>query len=283
MPGLPAGTLFLVATPIGNLEDITLRAVRVLREVDLVAAEDTRHTSRLLHHLGIRAETTSLHEHNEEARASALVARLQAGARIALVSDAGTPGISDPGFRLVRAAIEAGCRVEAIPGPSSILAALITSGLPTDAFTFLGFPPARGSARSEWFARLRAERRTSVFFEAPHRVRQTLGEVIETCGDRQAAIGRELTKLHEEVRRGLLSTLLAELPARPIGEFTLVLAGAPDAPSDVPEATDTQIFAEFCRMTEDGRSRREAITALARRFGLRSREVYAAVERARHS
>ncbi len=155
MPGFPAGTLYLVATPIGNLEDITLRAIRILREADLVAAEDTRHTSKLLNHFGISVPTTSLHEHNEAARAEALVERLRAGARIALVSDAGTPGISDPGYRLVGAAIEAGCRVEAIPGPSALLAALVTSGLPTDSFVFAGFPPSRGSARSAWFDRLR--------------------------------------------------------------------------------------------------------------------------------
>lgn len=282
MPGLPAGTLYLVATPIGNLEDITLRALRVLREVDLVAAEDTRHTAKLLNHYGIAVPTTSLHEHNEAPKAAALVGRLQAGERIALVSDAGTPGISDPGYRLVCAAVDAGIRVEAIPGPSALLAALTSSGLPTDAFAFMGFPPARGSARVAWFERLRDERRTVVFFEAPHRVRRTLEDALEVAGDRQAAIGRELTKLHEELLRGRLSELLGRLP-RPLGEFTIVVAGATDVSKEAERPSDEELYADFCRMTEIGRGRREAITDLARRHKLRSRDVYAALERARHS
>lgn len=283
MPGSSAGTLSLVSTPIGNLEDFTLRAIRVLREADLVAAEDTRHTAKLLHHFGIAVATISVHEHNEAERTTGLIERLQAGARIALVSDAGTPGISDPGFRLVCAAIAAGCRVEAIPGPSALLAALVTSGLPTDAFVFMGFPPARGSARTAWFDRIRAERRTVICFEAPHRVRRTLEQLLATAGDRQASIGRELTKFHEETLRGPLSALLAGLPARPLGEFTVVVAGSADDVDQHEKVKPSQLLTEFCRMTEGGQTRREAITELARRHHLRSREVYAAIEEARHS
>ena len=222
-----AGILFVVATPIGNLEDISLRAVRVLREADLIAAEDTRHTAKLLHHYDIRRPTASLHEHNEQEKVPALVDRLRGGARIALVTDAGTPAVSDPGYRLVRAAIDAGIRVEAIPGPSAVLAALVSSGLPTDSFVFAGFPPPKSAARRAWFEALRDEPRTLVFFEAPHRIRETLAAAIETLGDREAALGRELTKLHEEVLRGSLSAVLDRL-GEPRGEFTVVVAGGTD-------------------------------------------------------
>jgi 16S rRNA (cytidine1402-2'-O)-methyltransferase len=278
-----AGTLFLVATPIGNLEDISLRALRVLREADLVAAEDTRRTSTLLHHYDIRRPTTSFHEHNEEARVPALVDRLRGGASIALVSDAGTPSVSDPGYRLVRAAIDAGIRVEAVPGPSAALAALVSSGLPTDAFVFAGFPPARAAARKTWLESIRGESRTTVLFEAPHRIRGTLADILAILGDRQIALGRELTKLHEEVLRGSVSAVLTRL-GNPRGEYTIVLAGqaGAGAQSSV-EVEDGQLFAEFCRLTETGRSRREAIGDLAREHGLRSRSVFAAIDRARRS
>lgn len=276
-----AGILFLVATPIGNLEDISSRAIRVLREADLVAAEDTRHTSKLLHHYDIRRPTTSLHEHNERQKAGALVARLLAGSRIALVTDAGTPGVSDPGYRFVRAAIDAGIRVEAIPGPSAVLAALVSSGLPTDGFLFAGFPPPKSAARRAWFADLAGERRTLVFFEAPHRIRETLADALASLGDRQASIGRELTKLHEEVLRGSLSAL-ADRVGEPRGEFTVVVAGRSDSPGTSPaEVSDNQLFIEFGRLTESGAGRREAISELAGRHGLRSRDVFAAIDRAR--
>jgi len=278
-----AGILFLVATPIGNLEDISLRAVRVLREADLVAAEDTRHTSKLLHHYDIRRPTTSLHEHNEQEKVPALVAQLRAGSRIALVTDAGTPAVSDPGFRLVRAAIDAGIRVEAIPGPSAVLAALILSGLPTDSFLFAGFPPPKSAARRAWFADLAGERRTLVFFEAPHRIRETLADALAALGDRQASIGRELTKLHEEVIRGPLSSL-PDRVGEPRGEFTVVVAGKDDADGvSKEEVSDNQLLMEFGHLTESGAGRREAISELASRHGLRSRDVFAAIDRARRS
>jgi 16S rRNA (cytidine1402-2'-O)-methyltransferase len=225
------GTLYVVSTPIGNLEDVTLRALRVLKQADLIAAEDTRHTARLLHRYEIGTATTSFHEHNERQKLPALVARLKGGSSIALVSDAGTPGIRDPGYRLVRAAIDEQIPVEVIPGPSAVLTALVASGLPMDTFTFLGFPPAKAKARAEWLARMAGEPRTVVFFEAPHRIRETLGELACVAGDREVALARELTKVHEEVLRGTAASLLARLP-EPRGEITVLVA----PPS--PEAAD---------------------------------------------
>jgi 16S rRNA (cytidine1402-2'-O)-methyltransferase len=274
---MPA-TLFLVATPIGNLEDLSFRALRVLKEVSLIAAEDTRHTARLLSHYDIRTPTTSFHEHNEHQKVPTLVARLAAGDDVALVSDAGTPAVSDPGYRLVKAAVEAGFRVEAIPGPSAILAALVASGLPTDAFTFLGFPPARDKARRNWLAALRDEPRTLVFFEAPHRIRATLAAAGELLGDRHVVVARELTKLHEEYLRGPISAVLAAL-AEPRGEMTVILAPAPAAEGTAAAPNDVDILAEFERMAEIHAGRREAIGAVAATFNLRPREVYAAIER----
>jgi 16S rRNA (cytidine1402-2'-O)-methyltransferase len=284
MPESTTGTLFLVATPIGNLEDLTFRALRVLREADLIAAEDTRHSAKLLHHYGIRTPTTSLHEHNESARAASLVARLTEGARIALVSDAGTPGVSDPGFKLVRAAIAAGVRVEAIPGASAVLAALTSSGLPTDAFVFVGFPPPRRGARETWFEALRAESRTIVFFEAPHRIVACLTCAEAVLGDRHVAVARELTKMHEELVRGPISEVVGRIGA-PRGEYTVVMSGAEHvfATEKGPQPTDSQLLADFDQESAGGSGRREAIAALARRSGMRARDVYAAVERARRS
>ncbi|HOQ61729.1 MAG TPA: 16S rRNA (cytidine(1402)-2'-O)-methyltransferase [Vicinamibacterales bacterium] len=276
-----SGTLFVVATPIGNLEDISLRALRVLREADLVAAEDTRRSGALLQHYAIGCPTTSLHEHNESRKVPALVNRLRNGARIALVTDAGTPSVSDPGFRLVKAAAEAGIRVEAVPGPSAVLAALVASGLPTDAFVFAGFPPSRGAARGAWFDTLKGERRTVVFFEAPHRVRRTLEDLLRLVGNRRVAIGRELTKLHEEVVRGRLSAVLERL-SPPRGEYTIVVGGEEEETPDRDEqVSDNQLFEEFSCLTENNRTRREAIRELAEIHGMRARDVFAALDRVR--
>jgi 16S rRNA (cytidine1402-2'-O)-methyltransferase len=284
MPDSRTGTLFLVATPIGNLEDITFRALRVLRECDLVAAEDTRHTAKLLTHYGVRTPTTSVHEHNEPARIAGLVAKLTAGVRIALVSDAGTPGVSDPGFKLVRAAIAAGVRVEAVPGPSAVLAALSASGLPTDSFVFVGFPPARKAARETWYRTLQNERRTLVFFEAPHRIRESMEAAMLVLGDRDVAVCRELTKLHEELVRGPISAVLGRL-GEERGEFTVVMSGEapPQADSDPQQVSDESVFTAFSAAVEAGLGRREALKSVSDALGLRSRDVYAAVERARRS
>ena len=278
------GTLFVVATPIGNLEDISARALRVLREATVIAAEDTRRTAQLLTRFGISTPTTSLHEHNENRKAAALIERLQRGDTIALVSDAGTPTVSDPGLQLIRRAIEAGIRVEPIPGPSAPLAALAASGLPTETFTFLGFPPPRSSARTKWFETLRSAARTVVFFEAPHRIRRTLEDLLACVGNCGIAMGRELTKAHEEMVRGPISEVLARLP-EPRGEYTVVVdVGHLPEPARSERPTDEQLNSILGELTDSGRfTRREAVKALARRFGLSSRDVYSAIERGRNS
>ena len=277
-------TLFLVATPIGNLDDITLRALRVLREVSLIAAEDTRRTAKLLSHFDIHTPTTSFYQQVEREKAPRLLARLGGGESVALVSDAGTPGISDPGYRLARAAIDAGFRVEAIPGASSVLTALVTSGLPTATFSFVGFPPPRAQARDRWLAEIGTRQDTLVFFEAPHRVRDTLEAVLRVLGDRPIAVGRELTKIHEECLRGTVSDVLTRLAA-PRGEFTVVLGGAPEVgPVVEPLPPSTQLFELFRQMTDISHmSRREAINQLAERYGQGSRVMYRMIEEAKSS
>jgi len=222
----PPGTLFLVATPIGNLEDITRRALRVLGEVSLVAAEDTRHTRRLLEHYGLSVPVTSLFEHNERARIPGLLRRLHGGESVALVTDAGSPGVSDPGFPLVRAAVAEGLRVESVPGPSAVIAALQVSGLPTDAFTFVGFLPVKGGARRRRLEELSERRETLVAFESPHRIGACLEDLAEVWGERPMALARELTKVHEQVLRGTAREVRAALrPDQERGEMVLVLGG----------------------------------------------------------
>jgi len=221
------GTLHLVATPIGNLEDVTLRALRVLREAELVLAEDTRHTRVLLDRHGIAAEPVSLHGHNEQKRSELALAVLARGADVALVSDAGTPLVSDPGERLVRAALAAGHTVCAVPGPSAVLAALVASGLASGGFSFVGFPPRRAGERGALFASLRDRAETLVLFESPRRLAATLRELSDALGARRACVARELTKLHEELARGTLEELAARFAAGARGEVTLVVEGAP--------------------------------------------------------
>ncbi|MBI1796050.1 MAG: 16S rRNA (cytidine(1402)-2'-O)-methyltransferase [Candidatus Eisenbacteria bacterium] len=221
-----SGTLYLVATPIGNLEDITQRALRVLREAHVVAAEDTRHTRRMLERFAITTPVVSLFEHNERARIPALLRRLDAGESVAVVTDAGSPGISDPGYPLVRAAIAAGVAVESIPGPSAVIAALQISGLPTDAFLFVGFLPPKGAARLRRLNELAERRETIVAFESPHRIDACLADLENAWGDRPIALARELTKVHEEVLRGTAAEVRAALAAdRRRGEIVLVLGG----------------------------------------------------------
>ncbi|MDI3281107.1 MAG: 16S rRNA (cytidine(1402)-2'-O)-methyltransferase, partial [Bacillota bacterium] len=220
------GALYLVGTPIGNLEDITLRALKVLREVDLVAAEDTRRSRQLLSHFGIRTRLVSYHEHNKKTRGPQLLAELRAGRRVALVTDAGMPGISDPGFELVRDAAEAAIPVVAVPGPSAFLLALAASGLPTRRFVFEGFLPRAAAERRRCLERLAAEERTVVFYEAPHRLPATLKDLADLAGDRPLVVARELTKCFEEIQRGTARELAARLLSRePRGEYVLVLGG----------------------------------------------------------
>jgi 16S rRNA (cytidine1402-2'-O)-methyltransferase len=265
-----SGTLFVVATPIGNLEDITVRALRILREVSVIAAEDTRHTARLLARHAISTPTTSLHEHNEAAKSPALIARLGRGESVGLVSDAGTPTISDPGGRLIRDAIAAGIRVEPIPGASAVLAAIAVAGAPTDTFSFHGFPPVRGKDRNAWFARLLQVGGTVVFFEAPHRIRRTLESLLERAGDCQVVIARELTKIHEELVRGPISQVLTRVPV-PRGEFTIV--------AEIGHITDYVPQASI----NDGESKRATIAALAKSYGVSTNQVYRALEDLRGS
>jgi 16S rRNA (cytidine1402-2'-O)-methyltransferase len=223
-----AGTLYLVGTPIGNVEDLSPRAQRILSEVDLIAAEDTRHTQGLLARFSIKKPLVSYHDHNKERRTPELVEKLQEGTSVAIVSDAGSPGISDPAFTLVRAAVSAGVPVVPIPGPSSALCALEVSGLPTDRFAFEGFLPRRASRRRARIEELREDPRTLIFFESPHRLRECLRDLAASWGERPASISRELTKKFEETRRGTLRTLLEWVESTPPrGEFVLVVAGAP--------------------------------------------------------
>ena len=278
------GTLYVVATPIGNLEDVTLRALRVLREVSLIAAEDTRRTARLLQHYSISTRTTSLHEHNERAKTPSLIERLLAGDSIALVSDAGTPVVSDPGTYLVAQAHAAGIRVEPVPGPSAVLAALSGSGLSEREFVFAGFPPNRSKARQSWLVTLAAENRVLIFYEAPHRIRRTLADMLQAFGDRRMALGRELTKVHEElVVRPISEHLSREFEER--GEFTLVVEGHPSQPAVPEDAPDwSTIGAEFGLLTNSkGLGRREAIRCLALRYGISTRQVFGLLEEAKVS
>jgi 16S rRNA (cytidine1402-2'-O)-methyltransferase len=264
------GTLFVVATPIGNLEDITLRALRVLREVAVIAAEDTRRTAHLLSRHAIATPTTSLHEHNEHRRTRAIVERLQRGEDVALVSDAGTPTVSDPGAELIGAAIEAGIRVEAVPGPSAILAALAASGLPSQPFTFLGFPPTRSKDRSAWFAKVRQAGDTVVFFEAPHRIMSTLAELMDSVGDCQVCVGRELTKAHEQLVIGPISAVLSKLETIK-GEFTVV--------AYIGQVPDNNDHGEV----PVSASRRQAMASLAKAHGLTANQLYQAIEAVKKS
>ena len=224
-----SGTLFLVATPIGNLEDITLRAIRTLKEADLVAAEDTRHTGKLLQHFGIERPLCSFYSYNQQRRAPELVAKLAAGANIALVTDAGTPGISDPAYALVRLAIDAGITVTPIPGATALIPALVASGLPADEFMFAGFLPVKPGRRRTRLLALAAEPRTVVIYESPHRIARTLHEMAETFGPRPAAVCRELTKIYEEFERGDIGELAKKYETKNSrGEYVIVIAGKAD-------------------------------------------------------
>jgi 16S rRNA (cytidine1402-2'-O)-methyltransferase len=269
---MPIGTLYIVATPIGNLEDITLRAVRVLKEVDLIAAEDTRHTRHLLDRYQIETHLTSYHDHNKEEKAPILVVRMLEGKDVALVSDAGTPGISDPGYFLINLAIDQDIPVVPIPGATAAIAALSVSGMPTDNFVFEGFLPPKHTARLKRLQGLIQEERTLIFYEAPHKIIKTVEDMLEIFGDRRAVITRELTKIHEETIRGTLSAILTRLKSGTIkGEFTIVLHGASAEP--LMQDVDTAQYLKNL-ILHRGLTKKEAITAAAEELGLPKKQVY---------
>lgn len=268
------GTLYLVGTPIGNLEDMTFRAVRILQAVDAIAAEDTRHTGKLLHHFQITTPQISYHEHNQKSRIPEIVRRLQQGQAIALVTDAGMPGISDPGYELVQACVAEMIPVVPIPGSTAAISALVASGLPSDRFVFEGFlANSSSSKRRERLTALQAETRTLIFYEAPHRLRQTLQEMAEVFGrDRQIVTARELTKLHEELWRGTLEAAIAHYATRePTGEFTLVVAGAE---LSQPLLSEAALIAELQDLLKQGLSRSQASRQLAQQTSLPRRHIY---------
>lgn len=272
------GVLFLCATPIGNLEDITLRVLRVLREVDLIAAEDTRHTRKLLVHYDIHTPMTSYHEHNRHQKGLYLLRLLLAGQRIALVSDAGMPGISDPGEELVALAVSHDIPVVSLPGPSAALTALVASGLPTSSFCFEGFLPSAARARCRKLEMLKGERRTIIFYEAPHRLQEALADMLDVLGDRSLAIARELTKQYEEIWRGTLREAVEHFKQHtPRGEFTLVVSGAAGKGEEGAQDEPWQKLSpveHVAMLQARGMDKKEAIKEVARQRGLPRREVY---------
>ncbi len=280
MPGL-----YLVGTPIGNLEDITLRALRVLKEVDLIACEDTRHTQKLLNHYGIAASVASYHEHNESARAAELVRKLEQGTRIALVTDAGMPGLSDPGFRLICVALEHQIPVIPIPGPSAFLAALAASGLPTDSFRFHGFLPSKRGQRRQILESIQPSNVTDLFYEAPHRIRESLEDVVEVLGtNRQVVIARELTKIHEEFLRGSAGELLTILIAREEikGEITLLIARAEAKQQDISETAPITIRKRVEQIiAQEKVDEKAALKRVAKERGISKSEAYRELQRSK--
>jgi 16S rRNA (cytidine1402-2'-O)-methyltransferase len=266
-----AGVLYVVATPIGNLEDITLRAIRVLKEVDLIAAEDTRHTKKLLAHYGIATKLDSYYDEVEAEKAPLLVEQLKNGKNIALVSDAGTPTLSDPGFRLVQEAIRAAIPVVPVPGPSALIAALSAGGLPTDRFVFEGFLPVKKRQRRERLQRLRQEERTLVFYEAPHRLKETLEDILELLGDREMVLGREITKVYEEFIRGGLGEVTVEIGRREIrGEIVLLVSGF----AGEPVVSEDVLKAEIEKLVQKGLRIKEIAEIVGERFSRSKREIY---------
>ena len=276
-----AGSLYVVSTPIGNLDDITVRALHTLKSVALIAAEDTRRTGLLLRHFGIATPTISLHSHNETEKVPALVRKLSDGLDIALVSDAGTPLVADPGHRLIESARDQGIRIIPIPGASAVLAALAASGAPADEFVFAGFAPSRSNHRRQWLLALAAESRTVIFFEAPHRIAKTLSDMSEILAERPITIARELTKLHEQV----LHTTAKNAPALDViarGEFTIILKSHTPQARESEDVDDEMISSFFYQLTKDGSlSRRAAVARTADKFGLSPNDVYDRLERSK--
>lgn len=272
MPGI----LYVVATPIGNLQDMTFRAVETLREVDLIACEDTRHTIKLLNHFGIKKKLVSYHEHNESARANELRDLLSEGKSVAVVSDAGTPAICDPSFRVVEQAIAIGARVVPIPGAVAFVSALVASGLPTDSFFFGGFLPSKRSDRVKRLRDLREIGATLVFYESPHRIAKSLADAIEILGNRRAVVAREITKIHENFARGSLSELAAHFAGQPTkGEIVIVIDRADDVVAHDSGATgDADLKRRLDELESAGTDRKTALKKLAKEFGLTRSEVY---------
>jgi 16S rRNA (cytidine1402-2'-O)-methyltransferase len=265
------GVLYIVATPIGNLEDMTLRAIRVLKEVDVIAAEDTRHTQSLLKQYDIRTSLTSYHEHNERIKARQLVARLERGENVALVSDAGSPAISDPGFHLVKEAVRANVRVVPVPGPSALPAVLSASGLPIDRFAFEGFLPAKKRERREKLRAVREEARTLVFFEAPHRLKESLNDIQDLLGAREMVLAREVTKVHEEFLRGPIPDVIAQLAKQEIrGEVTLVISGFTGETAPCEEI----LQAEIRKLQGDGWRVKEIAEVLGEKYSYSKKDIY---------
>jgi len=267
------GTLYIVATPIGNLEDITLRAIRLLKEVGLIAAEDTRHTRKLLNAFDVQTPLVSLHEHNEEKRSLSLILKMKDGLSVAYVSDAGTPGLSDPGFRLIRAALANEISVVPVPGVSAVITALSASGLPMNRFLFQGFLPAKAARRRQQLADLATETGTLVFFESPNRLLQALHDVSDIMGNREVVICRELTKIYESFIRGPVLEAIRELEGRRIkGEITLLVSGCPEAK---PEWSDTALLQRFEQLRQNSAlSRRDCVDRIAAETGVPKSRVY---------
>jgi 16S rRNA (cytidine1402-2'-O)-methyltransferase len=266
-----AGVLYVVATPIGNLEDITLRAVRILKEVDLIAAEDTRHTQILLSRYAIHTPLTSYHEHNERTKAQPLVERLVRGENIALLSDAGTPAISDPGYRLVVEAVRAGVQVVPLPGPSALAAVLSVSGLPTDRFVFEGFLPAKKQERKAKLGALRYETRTLIFYDAPHRLKESLVDMQEILGDREIVIAREVSKVHEEFLRGMIRLVTVQLADREVkGEITIIVRGS----TDDSRVSEEELRAAISQLVGGGMGVKAISEFLGERYHISKRKIY---------
>jgi 16S rRNA (cytidine1402-2'-O)-methyltransferase len=274
-PGSPPGHLYVVGTPIGNLEDITLRALRILKEADVVACEDTRRTRQLLDHYGIKTPTVSYHDHNEFTRAPELIIRMEEGQDVALVSDAGMPLVSDPGFRLVNLAVRHGVTVIPVPGASALVATLAAGGLPVEEFRFVGFLPSRRLQRQRFLRELRHER-ALVFYEAPQRVVESLVDVLTILGDRPLVLAREVTKLHEEFLRGVVSEVLGRLKEKPVkGEITVLLGPSENGAERAPMASGQSVKAELDRaMVEHGINEREALKRIAKARRISKSEAY---------
>lgn len=273
MTSNPQGTLYLVGTPIGNLKDITLRALETLENVDIIAAEDTRQTQKLLNHFGIRVPLTSYHEHNKRNKGSYLIEELQKGKQIALVSDAGMPGISDPGTDIVKACLAGNIIVIPIPGPSAVITGLVASGLDTGGFVFVGFLPRGKKEKQNFLIKIASEEKTLVFYESPHRLKESLEVMKECFGERQCCIGRELTKIHEEFIRGSISEVLDKLNGCTIkGEITLMVEGQKNKIEN--KASWEDIDRQFQNYLEEGYSKKEAVSKTAKILGFSKREIY---------